>query len=118
MLSGRKFRTNLPMVDVQNKENEDEIERLCRNREQSQNGKLHELPSIPMGSRVLYEKNPDSTKTKHPEWVKGTIKDKNQRKYQILSDSDRMVTRSRRHIKGYQTRSGRLSRVPDCLNIN
>ena len=29
MLSGRKFRTNLPMVDVQNKENEDEIERLC-----------------------------------------------------------------------------------------
>ena len=43
MLSGRKFRTNLPMMDVQNKENEDEIEKLCRNREQSQsqNNKLH-----------------------------------------------------------------------------
>ena len=73
-----------------------------------------ELPAIPIGSRILYENNPDSRKIKCPEWVKGTVSDRlNQRKYKILSDTDRVVTRSRHHIKGYQTWSGRLSKAPD-----
>ena len=64
ILSGRKFRTNLPMVDIHSKENEDEIEKLYQKREIGQRGKkeLPELPSIPVGSKVLYEKNPDSSK--------------------------------------------------------
>ena len=119
ILSGRKYRTNLPIIDIQSKENEVEIKKLYQKRELSQKGKtLPELPSIPDGSKILYEKNPDSSKIKCPEWVKGTVKDKCQRKYQILSDSDKMITRSRHHIKGYQTCSGRLSKVPDHLNMN
>ena len=120
ILCGRKFRTNLPMIDVHSKENEEEIEKLYQKRELGQKGKkeLPELPSIPVGSKILYEKNPDSSKIKRPEWVKGTVKDKCQRKYQILSDSDKIITRSRHHIKGYQTCSGRLSKVPDRLNMN
>ena len=120
ILSGRKYRTNLPIIDVHSKENEEEIGKLYQKRELSPKGKkeLPELPSIPVGSKILYEKNPDSSKIKCPEWVKGTVKDKCQRKYQILSDSDKIITRSRHHIKGYQTCSGRLSKVPGCLNMN
>ena len=78
---------------------------------------LQELPSLPVGSRILYEKNPDSSKIKQPDWVKGTVKEKfGNRKYQILMDSDKVVTRSRCHIKGYQTCSGRLSKIPDHFN--
>ena len=41
---------------------------------------------------------------------------KNPRKYEILTDdSDRVITRSRRHIKAYLTRSGRVSKAPKCL---
>ena len=49
ILSGRKFRTNLPMIDVHSKDNEEEIEKLYQKRELSQKGKkeLPELPSIP-----------------------------------------------------------------------
>ena len=40
----------------------------------------------------------------HPTWLKGTMKDRiNGREYEILTDSDRLITRSRRHIKGYRT---------------
>ena len=111
-LNGCKFRTNLPMVDLHKKDSETEIEKLYEKHENMpQYGK--ELPSIPVGSRVLYEKNPDSMKIKCPEWVKGTVSDKlNKRKYRILSDNDRVITRSRCHIKGYQTWSGRISKAP------
>ena len=111
ILNGRRYGTNLPIVDFHKKETEKEIEKLYEKRENlTQNGnELPELPSLPVGSRILYEKNPDNTKIKHPEWVKGTGK----RKYQILTDSDKVITRSRHHIKGYQTCSGRLSKIPD-----
>ena len=111
-LNGCKFRTNLPIVDICKKDSETEIEKLYEKRKSlPQQGK--ELPSIPVGSRVLYEKNPDSTKIKHPKWVKGTISGKlNKRKYRILSDNDRVITRSRCYIKGYQTKSGRISKAP------
>ena len=35
-----------------------------------------ELPKLDVGSPVLYNKNPDSSKVKHPTWEKGNIKDR------------------------------------------
>ena len=121
LLNGRRYRTNLQIVDFYKKETEKEIEKLYEKRESlAQNGnELTELPSLMVGSRILYEKNPDNTKIKCSDWVKGTVKDKfGKRKYQILTDSDKIITRSRHHIKGYQTCSGRLSKIPDCFSVN
>ena len=33
-----------------------------------------ELPKLDVGTPVLYDKNPDSTKIKRPWWVKGLLK--------------------------------------------
>ena len=113
ILNGRKFRMNLPMIDFHQKSNETEIEALADKR-LSKSVKGQELSKIPVGTPILYELNPDSSKIKHPTWQKGTIKDRvGERKYQILTDSDRVITRSRRHLKGYRTRSGRISKVPE-----
>ena len=72
------------------------------------------LPKIPVGTPILYDKNPDSMKIKHPIWGKGTVSDRlNGRKYQILTNSDRVITRSGRHIKDYKTWSVRISKAPD-----
>ena len=78
---------------------------------------VKELPKLDVGMRVLYDKNPDSTRIKHPQWCKGTIKNReNPQKYQILTDdSDRMITRSRSHIKAYMTRSSRVNKAPKHL---
>ena len=78
------------------------------------------LPKLDIGTPVLYDKNPGSTKVKRSKWCKGTIKDRqNPRKYEILTDdSDQIITRSRRHIKAYLTRSGRVSKAPKCLLEN
>ena len=47
----------------------------------------NELPKLHIGTPVLYDKNPDSTKIKRPKWYKGTIKDRqNPGKYSILTD--------------------------------
>ena len=35
-----------------------------------------ELPKLDIGTPVLYDKNPDSTKVKRPKWCKGTIRDR------------------------------------------
>ena len=78
------------------------------------NGARKELSKLPVGTKVMYEFNPDADKNKQPKWCKGTIKDKlNPRKYEILTDNDRVITQSRRHIKGYVTKSGRVSKTPD-----
>ena len=75
-----------------------------------------ELPKLDVGNPVLYDKNPDSMKVKHPKWCKGTVKDRrNPRKYEMLRDSNRVVTQSRRHIKAYMTWSGRFSKAPKRL---
>lgn len=63
---------------------------------------VKELAKFPFGTQVLYKQNPDSSKAKGPTWCKGTIKDRKEpRKYEILTDTDRVVTRSRHHIKRY-----------------
>ena len=87
------------------------ITKLIRKHEvKAKTGK--ELPKLDVGTPVLYDKNPDSTKIKRPKWCKGMIKNRqNPHKYEILSDdSDRVITRSRRHIKAYLTKSGRISK--------
>ena len=73
ILNGRRYRTNLPVIDFHKKETEREVEKLYEKRENlAWNGnELPELPSLPVGSRILYETNPDNTKIKWPEWVKG-----------------------------------------------
>ena len=113
ILNGRKFRTNLPMIDFHQKTNETEIESLADKR-LSKCVKGQELSKIPVGTPILYELNLDSSKIKHPTWQKGTVKDRlGERKYEILTDSDRVITRSRRQLKGYRTCSGRISKVPE-----
>ena len=70
ILNGRRYRTNLPIVDFCKKETEKEIEKMYEKRENlTQNGnELPELPSLPVGSKILCERNPDNTKIKCPEW--------------------------------------------------
>ena len=75
-----------------------------------------ELPKIPVGTPILYEQNPNSSKIKHQTWCKGMISDRsNPRKYKILMDSDKIVTRSRHHIEGYFTHSSRVNKAPKRL---
>ena len=116
LLNSRKYQTNLPTIDLnQNKSNEPEIEMLV-DRCQKVTGTGKELPKLDVGTPVLYDKNTDSSKIKHLKWAKGTVKDgENPRKYHILTDGDRMITRSRCHIKAYMTRSGMVSKAPKCL---
>ena len=120
ILNGRKYRTGLPVIDVHKKDTEREIEKLSENRSKlASSSKGKELPKIPVGAEILYEFNPDSDKNKQPKWCKGTIKDIfNPRKYEILTDNDRVITRLRKHIKGYKTRSGRISKAPDRFSEN
>ena len=119
LLNSHKYRTNLPMIDFTQSRNDEPIEKLIQKHEvKAKTGK--ELLKLDVGTPVLYDKNPDSTKIKRPKWCKGTIKNRqNPRKYEILTDdSDRVIMRSRRHIKAYLTRSGRVSKAPKCLVEN
>ena len=115
LLNSRKFRMNLPSIEINQGKNEPEIEMLIdKHLHESTTGK--ELPKLDVGTPILYGKNPDSSKIKCPQWCKGTVKDRhNPRKYEILTDNDRIVTRSRHHIKAYLTKSGRVSKAPKRL---
>ena len=76
------------MIDFSQLRNDEPVEKLihkCELKAQSTSGK--ELPKLDVGTPVLYNKNPDSTKVKRPKWCKGTIKDRqNPCKYSILTD--------------------------------
>ena len=73
ILNGRKFRTGLPMIDIHKKSTEDENEKLAE-KHSKMTGSGKELAKLPVGTKVLYEHNPDSDKTKRCKWCKGTIK--------------------------------------------
>ena len=92
ILNGRKFETGLPMIDIHKKSTEDEIEKLSgKCSKMTSSGK--ELAKLPVGTKVLYEHNPNSDKTKRPKWCKGNIKNRcNLRKYEILTDNDQVIT--------------------------
>ena len=75
LLNSRKFHTNLPMIDLNQKVHEPELENLvdkCQNT--TSTGK--ELPKLDVGTPMLYEKNPNAPKIKCPQWSKGTIKNR------------------------------------------
>ena len=76
MLSRRKFRTNLPMVDVQNKENEEEIESSVETESKVKMANCMNYPPFPWEVEFCMKRILIVQKQKHPEWVKGTIKDK------------------------------------------
>ena len=119
LLDSLKYRTNLSMIDFTQSRNDEPIEKLIqKHKVKAESGK--ELPKLDIGAPVLYEKNTDSTEIKRPKWCKGTIKDRQDPcKYEILTDDlDRIITRSRRHIKAYLTRSGRVSKAPKHLVEN
>ena len=115
ILNGRKFRTSLPMIDVHKKIIKDELKKMSEKRANRPTfGK--ELPKLPVDTEVLYEQNPDLNKLKRPKWCKGMTSHRtNLRKYTILTDRDRVITRSTRHLKGYQMHSGRISKAPERL---
>ena len=69
ILNGRKFRTNLPMIDVHQKSSESEIGSLAKKR-LSKSIKDQELSRLPVGTPILYDLNPDSTKIKRLTWLK------------------------------------------------
>ena len=74
LLNTRKYRTNLPRIDSSQGINKPEIEMLIdKHQKVTVTGK--ELPKLDVGTPVLYSKNPNSSKTKHPKWCKGTAKD-------------------------------------------
>ena len=76
------------MIDMHHKSNESEIEKIAE-KIMSKPITGSELPKIPVGTPILYDKNSDSMKIKCPVWGKGTVSDRlNGRKYQILTDSD------------------------------
>ena len=107
------------MINLTQSRNNEPIEKLIQKCEiKAKTGK--ELPKLDVGRPVLYDKNLDSTKVKRPKWCKGTIKDRqNPHKYEILTDdSDRVIMRSRRHVKAYLTRSGGVSKSPKRLIEN
>ena len=75
------------MIDFkQNLDCEELVEKMIQKCElKPQTGK--KLPKLDIGTPVLYDKNPESTKIKRPKWCKGTIKDRqNPHKYEILTD--------------------------------
>ena len=77
LLNARRFRTNLPSININQgmKQNEPEIEMLVDKCLQKNNDTGKELPKLDVGTPVLYDKNPDSSKIKCPQWCKGNVKD-------------------------------------------
>ena len=116
ILNGWKFRASLPMIDVHQNSTEDELEKMAE-KKASRPTLGKELPKLPVGTVVLYGQNPDLNKLKRPKWCKSMTNNRsNPRKYKILTDRDRVITRSRRHIKCNQTCSGRISKATREIN--
>ena len=121
LLNSHKYRTNLPMIDFSQSRNDEPVEKLIHKDElKAQKESDKNLPKLDIGTPVLYEKNPDSTKVKRPKWSAGTVKNRESpQKYEILNDdSDRVITRSRRYVKAYLTWSGRVSKSSKHLIEN
>ena len=69
ILYGRKYQTGLPMIDIHDKSTEEQIEKLSEKRlKMKVNG--NELAKLPVGTKVLYEKNPNLDLTKFPNGAK------------------------------------------------
>ena len=74
------------MIDLTQSKNDEPIRKLIEKHEVKAKASK-ELPKLDVSPPVLYDKNADSTKIKHPKWCKSTIKDRqNPHKYGILTD--------------------------------
>ena len=98
LLCNRCFRTNILMI--QHASDLSCKARLCDENPTIYQTGSKELVPLSLGSRVLYDKNPDNS-TKRPEWSKGVIRDTGEpgHKYTIESDAGKNVTRTRRDIR-------------------
>ena len=77
------------MIDLHQKSSELEIEKMSeRQLNLPKTGK--ELAKIPVGTRVLYKHNPDSSKIKCPKWCKGTISNRSNQKAKHGADAPEM----------------------------
>ena len=86
-------RTNIPMIQhASNLPNQTKLHNEDLTKYQTGS---KELVPLNLGSRMLYNKNPDSTK--RPDWSKGVITDIDSpgRKYNMQSDTGKKVTRTR-----------------------
>ena len=115
LLCSRRFRTNLPIMKYASDLSDQT--KLRGDPTKYQTGSKALVP-LNLGSRILYDKSPDSTK--RPEWSKGTIKNIEEpcHKYTIETDTGKNVTRTRHDIRPdglYVTQSGRISKPPDHL---
>ena len=63
ILNSHKYRTNLPCIDNGQNSCEDEVDNLIKKHE-SKRQSGNKLPKLDVGTPVLYDKNPDSTKFK------------------------------------------------------
>ena len=116
LLCNRCFKTNIPMI--QHASNLSSQAKLRNEDPTKYQTGSKELVPLNLGSHVLYNKNPDSTK--RPDWSKGVVTDigSSGRKYNIQSDTGKNVTRTRHDIRpdgSYMTNSGRVSRPPERL---
>ena len=59
------------MIDMHHKANKSEIKNLAEKRMNKATTGV-KLPKIPVGTPILYDKNPDSMKIKHPNWGEGS----------------------------------------------
>ena len=93
LLCSRQFQTNLPLIKHASSL-ADQARLRSENPTKYQTGSK-ELVPLNLGSCVMYDKNPDSTK--RPEWSKGVVKDLQRpgHKYTIESDTGKNVTRTR-----------------------
>ena len=93
LLCNRQFQTNLPLIKHASIL-ADQARLRSENLTKYQAGS-EELVPLNLGSHVMYDKNPDSTK--RPEWSKGVVKDIQGpgHKYTIESNTSKNVTRTR-----------------------
>ena len=115
LLCNRKFRTNLPIMKYAS-----DLSHQTKLRGDPTKYQTSSKALVPLnlGSRILYNKSPDSTT--RPEWSKGIVKDIEGpgHKYTIETDTGKNVTRTRHDIRPgglYVTQSGRISKPPDRL---
>ena len=122
LLNTRKYRTNLPMIDIHSKGKWEWNWKVVRQMTKQTHIRERVAQNTSGYAECYMNKNPDSEQGQaRPKWCKGTIKDRKEpRKYEILSQiiDNRIVTRSRHHIKGYFTCSERVSKAPDRLIEN
>ena len=108
LLCHRRFRTNLPIMKYSS-----DLSDQTKLRDDPTKYQTGSKALVPMnlGSRILYDKSPDSTK--RPEWSKGIANDIEGpgHKYTIETDTGKNVTRTRCDIRpdgSYVTQSGRI----------